>query len=104
RPGSENAVHHGGQDTVQVPNGSARNAAIAGFSAPGRPRPAAGSGGRGLRAGEGARPTNCLRFLEDRSPEAAHVLKCQPGLIVYVVDVRRPSVLPRRVAELPIDI
>src|SRR5450759_1116407 len=47
---------------------------------------------------------DCLRALEGVGPEAAHVLKRQPGLIVYVVDIRGLAVLQRRVAEFPIHI
>src|SRR6185295_9872544 len=47
---------------------------------------------------------DCLCVLEGLSPEAAHVLKRQQGLVVYVGDIRRLAVLLRRVAELPIHI
>ena len=49
----------------------------------GRPRPAAGSGGWGLRAGEGARPTTCRKWRQPESSGYPPGLK-SAGILTFV--------------------
>ena len=50
----------------------------------GTPRPAAGSGGRGLRAGEGARPTNCRESAPTCVKQIPHLRVIGGGQVLTV--------------------